>query len=150
MCRTPQAIAVQQTGFFQIRYRSAGSPQEGLYYNMCLKTLTEREVFTAHKISPVQLHRRLLEFAPTYMAHIIGWEIDWSKPHPYSYSCPKAKNDFTTARPVISFYKSTCDKILKATAGVLFEVTKNVCNTNLHIDEVHNTFRKLNAFISQI
>ena len=87
---------------------------------------------------------------PRRLTTKFAWGFNWEANLPYAYIFPNAKKQFTTARPVISFYKSPLSKILKAVANVLFIVIKVAFKDNLHTDDVFKTFCKLNAFLGKM
>ena len=75
------------------------------------------------------------------------WGFNWGNPLPYSYIFAKAKKLYTTARPVISFCNSPFSKIFHALSICLFAITRLAYPGNLHMDDVHETFRKLHKFL---
>jgi hypothetical protein len=67
----------------------------------------------------------------------------------YAYIFPKGKKDYTNARPVISFYGNTYEKMLKATAAMLSDMCSDVLEDTFHIDTIPATFSRLHKFFQQ-
>ena len=118
-----------------------------LYYNLVAATFGDSSVFKKHTISPADLHDKLQSMVPRKPYTKYKWGFKWDNPLPYSYIFPKSKKLFTTARPVISFCNSPFSKIFHAMSICLYAITRLAYPDNLHMDDVHQTFRKLHRFL---
>lgn len=117
-----------------------------LYYNLVQATFNDPQIFTKHEMSPADLHSNLQNMCPRRFTTRYKWGMKWDASLPYCYIFPKAKKNFTTARPVISFWKSPFSKLFKALGTVLYTIARMAYPNNLHTDDVHTTFKKLHHF----
>ena len=118
-----------------------------LYYKLVQATFGDKAIFKKHEIEPATLHDKLSSLCPKTLCKKYAWGFNWSNPLPYSYVFAKSKKAFTTARPVISFCNSPFSKIFTAVSKCLFIITKICYPTNLHVDDVFQTFFKLHKYV---
>jgi len=117
------------------------------YLQLHIKTMNDPKVFKVHKTMPTQVHADLPSKFPAELRKRYKWGIQQEKPLPSCYIFPKRKKNFTTARPVITFYKTQFSQLYRALGKLISDITRVVYHNAFHGKTTIQTFNNLHAFL---
>ena len=116
-----------------------------VYYDLILTTFHRSKIFQKSILTPTQANAAVTATLPKQLRKY-RWVLPTQSKLPYGYIFCKRKKAYTNARPVISFYKCTFEKLLKVTAAALSDIANRMFKETFHIDTIPQTFKRLHRF----
>ena len=121
-----------------------------LYYQLILDTFEQGPVFQKVNINISSLSSTILrDKVPSVIKKRYAWGIKPDRPFPSAYIFPKAKKQWSTARPIIAYYKTIFADLLTALGKVLKDVTDVAYPNHLHQETMPQVFISLHRFFKE-
>ena len=119
------------------------------YFQLHIKTLADPSVFKVHSVSPTSTKLACVQQFPKVLRTRYKWGIRPRAPIPNSYIFPKRKKAWTTARPLITFYKTQFSTLWKALGKLLYDLTCKAYPHSWHNTTLPQTFNNLRRFLEK-
>ena len=121
-----------------------------LYLRLLRATFLDDQVYHSVPTTPALLQTTLPCLVPSWLRKAYSWGIVDSARLPRACIFPKAKKDFTTARPIISYCSTMCAKLFEAVAKALLsmlqahvpEQVQSRANSQAWLD-LHDSFQRM-------
>ena len=119
------------------------------YFQLHMSTLSDPTVFKVHAAHPSTIkHATILDF-PKQLRLRYKWGIHPKAKLPDSYIFPKRKKQWTTARPLITFYRTQYSTLWKALGKLLYDLTGKAYPHSWHNSTLPQTFKQLRKFLEK-
>ena len=119
------------------------------YFNLHISTLADSNVFKVHTVGPTTMKLRVIDAFPKTLRDRYKWGISSKAKIPSSYIFPKRKKNWTTARPLITFYRTQLSTLWKALGKLLYDLTSKAYPHSWHNSTLPSMFKQLRMFLQK-
>ena len=117
------------------------------YFQLHLQTLADPNVFKVHAVSPTSMKLSVMDNFPKQLRERYKWGISPKAQMPSSYIFPKRKKNWTTGRPLITFYRTQLSTLWKALGKLLYDITSKAYPHSWHNATLPAMFKQLRKFM---
>eukprot|EP00435_Cladocopium_sp_Y103_P052640 s290_g16.t1 len=108
-----------------------------LYFEAIYKTLMDPQVFVSREDSPTQVVDTLVARLQTQYGRSYPWAIGRGRQTPSGYIFSKAKKDYRSGRPIISFVDAPFRPMLNILARLLYQLIPVGCPHHFAVGDVY-------------
>jgi hypothetical protein len=117
------------------------------YRAMIHKLLSDGKIFQELPISATQLRSEQFSRLPKVIKSKYKWGVSLRKQPAYTYIFPKRKKQWTTSRPIVSFFKCFASNILNALGNLIYDLTINTYVDTYAVNNVSKAMQHISRFL---
>ena len=111
--------------------------------------LADPNVFKVHSVHPTTIKLAVIDSLPKELRVRYKWGISQKASIPSSYIFPKRQKNWTTARPLITFYRTQLSTLWKALGKLLYDLTAKAYPHSWHNATLPAMFKQLRCFLTK-